>query len=89
MNPSDDKEIVKYKTDNALDADIIATQKHVKEQEGQQGHKFDPVKFLAQTKEQDMDYGETQSLGEFAPQYTMPNAIVQEKSRAKTSVKSQ
>jgi hypothetical protein len=31
MNPSDDKDIVKYKTDNALDSDVIATQKHFKE----------------------------------------------------------
>ena len=57
MNPADDKEIVKYKTDNALDSDVIATQKHFKAEEKQQGHSFDPVKFLAQTKDQDMDYG--------------------------------
>jgi hypothetical protein len=56
MNPSDDKDIVKYKTDNALDSDVIATQKHFKAEEKQQGHNFDPVKFLAQTKDQDMDY---------------------------------
>jgi hypothetical protein len=56
MNPSDDKDIVKYKTDNALDSDVIATQKHFKEQEKQQDHKFDPVKFLAQTK--DIDNGD-------------------------------
>lgn len=74
MNPSDDKDIVKYKTDNALDSDVIATQKHFKQQEKEQSHNFDPVKFLAQTKE--IDNGEPQSLSDMAPQTSYPNAIV-------------
>jgi len=57
MNPSDEKEIVKYQTDNALDSDVIATQKHFREEEKKTDHKFDPVKFLAQTKTAD-DFGD-------------------------------
>lgn len=64
MNPSDDKDIVKYKTDNALDSDVIATQKHFKAEEKQQGHSFDPVKFLAQTKDQDMDYENAEQMAQ-------------------------
>jgi len=58
MNPSDDdKDVVEYKTGNALDSDIIATQKHYKASEKTQNHDFDPVKFLAaQTKEDNIDY---------------------------------
>ena len=86
MNPSDDEKIVKYQTDNALDSDIVSTQKHYKDGEKKENHNFDPVKFLVQQKEDNVD--EYHSLAEFAPQLSRPNAIVQEKSYAKNSVKS-
>jgi hypothetical protein len=92
MNPSDPKDIVEYKTDNALDSDIIATQKHYKSSEKTEGHNFDPVKFLAQTKEDNFDVAsaDPQSLSDLAPQISIPtpNSIVQAKSYSKNAVKS-
>lgn len=31
MNPSDEKDIVKYNTENSMDPDIVATQAHIKQ----------------------------------------------------------
>jgi hypothetical protein len=48
MNPSDEKEIVKYKTDLPYDSDIATTQKNLKDMETREDHKFDPIPYLAQ-----------------------------------------
>ena len=80
MNPSEDKDIVEYKTDNALDSDIISTQAHYKDQQTKQSHDFDPTKFLAQTQEDNIDEAISQALPqalstfELAPQTSVPNA---------------
>lgn len=97
MNPSDPKDIVEYKTDNALDSDIVATQAHYKAQQTKQDHDFDPTKFLAQTSEDNIEEALPQALSTFelAPQTSipnssmLPNSIAQEKSTTKTSVRQQ
>ena len=69
MNPSDDKEIVEYPHDLPYDSDIVSTKAHLKDSEEKQGHKLDPIPFLAQ---QDFDDGksagqEAQALAENGP----------------------
>lgn len=89
MNPSDEKDIVKYKTDLPYDGDIIDTKAHLKESESTQGHKLDPIPFLAQTKEQDVPVAQQQdyqSLNEY-PQTSRPSQFSQGKHHAKTAVK--
>lgn len=49
-NPSDEKEIVEYKTGLPYDSDIATTQKNIKDA----GGKFDPIPFLAQQSAQDV-----------------------------------
>lgn len=102
MNPSDEKEIVKYKTDLPYDSDIQDSQKHLKQMESQESHKLDPVPYLTvQTKDQDIQEAqaladieraqEALRLSDVAPQASVPapQSIVQEKSTHKTSVKSE
>lgn len=48
MNPSDEKEIVEYKTNLPYDSDIVTSQKNLKDMESKESHKLDPIPFLAQ-----------------------------------------
>lgn len=98
-NPSDEKDIVKYKTDLPYDSDIQDSQKHLKEMEGKESHKLDPIPYLTvQTKDQDVQ--EAQALADLArasealnadmiPQTAAPapQSIVQAKSTQKSSQK--
>lgn len=90
MNPSDEKDIVKYNTENPLDPDIISTQSHFKQQEQKQEHQFDPTKFLAQQQSGEEVQEETSS-GRVAAPKPVPavTSVAQQKSSTKNSVKQQ
>jgi len=68
MNPSDPKKIIEYPQGLAYDSDVIDTQAHMKASESAQGHKFDPVPFLAVQQKYDSD--ETQDAAQSAPEAT-------------------
>lgn len=77
MNPTDEKEIVKYKTDLPYDSDIVTTKANLKKSEDTEGHKLDPIPFLeVQESQENMDP-------------TQKHNFSQGKSKQKTAVKTQ